>query len=885
MIDRMPLLLEREGDTARLRECLSNARAGTGGVVLVAGEAGIGKTTFVRDFVATSIDDARVLAGICDPISTPRPLGPLIDAARDVAPGLARRLAAGVPRAEAFASALDLIDDAAGPVVFVVEDLHWADDATLDLFTFLARRLDDRPALLVATYRNDEVDDRHPLKLRLGDVRAHVVGRIELQPLTADAVAELAIELDAADSDVDGVHRITGGNPFFVTEVLAAAPTGVASDRQVPTTVREAVVSRAERLGVDARSVLDAASIVPGRSERWLLSALSGLTAEAHDVALDTCCELGLLRLSDEGFVEFRHELGRLAVEGALPIARAQQLHALALATLRTSTAPVGSARLAHHAAGADDGPAVLELAPAAAVEAASTGAHPDEVALLELTLRYAHLCAPEQLGGHLLRLGQARNVVGDFLAAHEAWANAAEVFEQCGDVQRHAEALVEQATAAGQLGRNEENLELLRRAHAVLGNDPEPSRAAALFELARCSEAMLAREPEPAETHGQRAMAKATSTAELSLFARAAIQSGISRCMAGDDDGLDRVQRGIDIARQVGDASVVAHGYTQIGSGYGELRRYDVAVDALRTGIDLTAAQELVAAGHYLSAWLARCELETGDWQGASRRASALLSNPRCVGKSRFVALVTAGWLRVRRGDPGVQDVLDEALDFARQAQHIQRMWPAAAVSAEYAWMQGRLAEELPVVREALEVAELYDYRPAIEELAHWLAVAEERPPITLDAATTPFGVSAAGRPDLAATAWDERGCPYEAAVARTLMGDPDSVRAAFDTFERLGARPMVERTAKQLRDLGARVPRGPNRSTRSNPHGLTDRELDVLALLPSGCTNAEIGQSLHISTKTAGHHVSRILTKLGASTRAEAAIEAHRLDLDLQD
>jgi DNA-binding CsgD family transcriptional regulator/tetratricopeptide (TPR) repeat protein len=880
IIDRMTRVLERDDAATVLHGQLAEAREGRGGVVLVTGEAGIGKTTLVRSFLDHSIGIARTLVGACDPLDTPRPLGPLIDAARSEAPDLARRLAEGMPRAAAFATALDLVDDVDGSAVFVIEDLHWADEATLDLFTFLSRRLDDRPVLMVATFRSDEVDDHHPLRLRLGDVRAHIRARIELEPLSADAVRELAVDAGLDGIDIGLVHDTTGGNPFFVTEMLAerAAPFGD-SEIAVPETVRDAVLARSSRLPPTARAVLEAAAIVPGRADRRLIETMSGRSPSEVDEGFDTCAALGLLDLLPNDAVEFRHELGRLAIEGSLPTRERRRLNAAALDALRRSPLQRDLSRLSHHAAAAGDSAAVLEFAPRAADEATASGAHREAAALLELAVRHAHVVGAGQQGVLWLRLADARAALGDYEADFEACVRAVEVLESADDVERLAEAHVTAAGAAGQLGRHEEDLQHLHEAGRLLGESPAPSRAAALLEAAWCSEHMLARSPAEAEECGQRAMALATAIDDQELFAKVAIQSGISLCMGGGDDGLERVRHGTELADRLGHDRLVAHGHSQIGSGYGELRRYDIAVPALRRGVEYASARELER--EYVTAWLARCELETGDWDAAAHRASELADSPRCVGLSRFVTLVTLAWLRMRRGDPHVVPVLEEALDFAKTSQHLQRMWPAAACRAEHDWMHDRLDDAVPVLRGAAAVANQLDYRPAIEELSHWLVLAGEEPPGAVGTATTPFGLSAAGRPDLAATAWDERGCPYEAAIACVLVGDVDHLRRAWRIFDGLGADPMRDRTGRMLRDLGARVPRGPNRSTQSNPHGLTDRELDVLALLPAGHTNAEIGRMLHISERTVDHHVSRILSKLGASNRAEAATEAHRLGL----
>jgi DNA-binding CsgD family transcriptional regulator len=211
----------------------------------------------------------------------------------------------------------------------------------------------------------------------------------------------------------------------------------------------------------------------------------------------------------------------------------------------------------------------------------------------------------------------------------------------------------------------------------------------------------------------------------------------------------------------------------------------------------------------------------------------------------------------------------------------HLQRLWPVAACRAEWAWLAGGLERELPLVEEAAELAAALSYRRACEELWHWMHLADGVPRGNVADAVTPFGLSAAGRPDLAAERWLEVGCPYEAAVARFLTGSTDDLRPAHDAFDALGAAPMRTRTAAALRAAGGRVPRGPNAATRTNPSSLTDRELDVLALVAEGSTNREIAEQLGVSVKTAGHHVSSVLTKLGVRSRGEAAVAAVRLGI----
>ena len=314
-------LLEREPVLEGLREAFADARDGRGGVVLVPGEAGVGKTLVLRRFCDEVRAFARVLWGDCDALFTPRPLGPFADIARVSGDDRFLELVEGHAKPHAVAGWLLEELASAAPSVVVLEDVHWADEATLDVLRIVGRRIESVPAVLVVSYRDDELDRSHPLRSVLGELPSRgVVRRLCVSCLSREAVAALA---EPAGVDPDELFARTGGNPFFVTEVLGAGVT------DVPDTIRDAVLARTARLDAPARALLDAVAIFPRRAELWLLEAVASPAADQ----LEACLRTGVLR-SGHDAIAFRHELARLVVEESIAPDQALALHRRALAAL-----------------------------------------------------------------------------------------------------------------------------------------------------------------------------------------------------------------------------------------------------------------------------------------------------------------------------------------------------------------------------------------------------------------------------------------------------------------------------------------------------------------------------------------------------------------------
>lgn len=337
------------------------AASGSGKSVFITGEAGAGKTTLLRAFEAWT-GGARMLHGACEDLSIPEPLGPLRDLAQEAGADLDALLRVETDRLAVFGRVLALAEAPDRVTVLAIEDLHWADEATLDFVRFAARRIRDRPMLMIVTARNDETG-RAQLRRALGGVPPSDVTRIPLRPLSQAAVAQLAA---GSGRPAEELHRITGGNAFYVTEILRSGRTeGLRS-------VQDAVLDRIERLPYGTRKLLDAVSVFPRRAERdWALfatDAVDGESATDHSVAARLLEDTGI-------HLAFRHEIAQQAVETALPPTRRRRLNATVLAAMQAAGG-VPHARLLHHARGAGDRAATARLAALAGLEARDTGAN-----------------------------------------------------------------------------------------------------------------------------------------------------------------------------------------------------------------------------------------------------------------------------------------------------------------------------------------------------------------------------------------------------------------------------------------------------------------------------------------------------------------------------
>ncbi|MBZ0112955.1 MAG: AAA family ATPase [Thermoanaerobaculia bacterium] len=776
-------LVERERELNQLAELLSESKD-EGRIALVLGEAGIGKTALLESFVA-SFAPLAVWGG-CDALFTPRPLAPVQDLAKSLGGVLKKSIASGSPRFEIFQATLVALEQANKPCVVVVEDLHWADEATLDWLKFLGRRLAREPGvLLVATYRDDEIPRGHPLRSVLGELPGRITRRLRLEPLSADGVEQLARLANRTSADL---WRTTGGNPFFVSEALAASPD------EVPGTLRDAVVTRVERLSPAARNVLDAACVVPNRIERWLLEAL----LDGDQQAIGECLDSGMLRPVEDGF-GFRHDLARRALEAELPSHRRRELHLkIRLALSDRGYAASDPARLVYHAEEAGDRKAVLFLAPQAASQAAALGAHRQAAAHYRTAIRFATDQTSEVRAGLLEGLSYECYLINEPNEALDTRFQALELWQSLGRDEKEGETQRWLSRLLWFVGRNSEAREHGDAAIETL--ERVGGHQLAMAYSNRSQLYMLEQENPRAIQWGQKAIALAREINDREALVHALNNVGSSEWRAGDAQGRQKVEESLALALAEDFPEHVARAYTNLATLSVQRRDYEASDHYLQAGISYCTEQDLDSWSDYMRAWRARVLLERGLWDQAAAEAKRLVERPGIATVSLIPALTVLAAVQVRRGDLGAEEILERADPLARDTGEVQRIAPLAVVQAESDWWNGKGTAVLERLEPIFELARKHPQAWTLGEVSIWMwrAGGLQQPPRAI--AGTPYELEIRGNWRAAAVAWNALGCSYDGALALASSEDEELLSEALAVCEDLAAKPAAEWIRRKL-------------------------------------------------------------------------------------
>ena len=591
---------------------------------------------------------------------------------------MARALAEG-PAQSIFTALLDELTDGAArridgsaATVLVVEDVHWADDASLDALAFVARRIEGLRAVLVLTYRDDEVPVVSLLQRVLGGLRAPVALRIPLGPLSAHAVTQLAGEPGAGLR----VFASTGGNPFFVTELLAAEQEGL------PASVSQAVLARVARLPEPTRGLLDLLAVVPARAETGLLDAVCPGWPEAAAAAE----ERGVLTVHG-GAVAFRHELARRAVEEAMPRSRARQLHARVLSALRARGAdPV---RLVHHAERAGDDDTLLVVAPLAARAAAAAGAHREAAAhygrALKLADRYPEVERADLLEAFTVE-ASTTCLIGDAMQAAEQALALREAQADPSGVGRNLRWM---STLAWLSGRRADMERRLSAALEVLEvQPPGPDLAMAYSDLA-VRIGLYGGRREEAERAVADAVALAAAVHDPAVLDYVQVRVGLVHAALFADDRP--LQRSLGRARQDGHHLEAGMAYQGLAWDAVLRRDWTTARRWIGEGVEYLEPREILGPLRYLRGLQATTELAAGDWTAAEATARWVLTQQGGQGITGVHASATLARLHIRRGDTEkATSAVQELWEVAETCGLLHHIAPAASALAEHAELTG---------------------------------------------------------------------------------------------------------------------------------------------------------------------------------------------------
>jgi DNA-binding CsgD family transcriptional regulator/tetratricopeptide (TPR) repeat protein len=845
-------LLERKTALDALAEIAAQARSGEGRLLLLEGEAGVGKSTLLEQFTH-DLPDSRLLSGACDGMFTPRPLGPLFDIAQQAHGRLHSLCRADASREELFDALLTELCEPGPLPVIIVEDVHWADEATLDLLGFLARRIREIAALLIVSYRNDELGDTHPLRIALGHLAVQrCARRLPLDPLSTQAVRMLSA---GRGFDPDELYRVTGGNPFYIHAVLEAGP------GEMPGSARDAVLSRVARLGPKARETLKAAALIGGTVDERLLRHVVARPALAEVISSGLVVDHPVLR--------FRHEIARQAIEQAVLPTRRSELHARILQGLRTLGCD-DDARLAFHAEEAGDGPAALEHATSAGRRARTLASHREAAGQFERALRFADGEAPASIAARWIELATELSMIDRWPDAEIAYTRALENWRAAGDRLGEGDTLQRMSAALWRLCRGDEILAAAEAAVAIL----EPLGATP--ELAAAYSSLAAHQNAPGRLDivvslTQRAQELAVRFGVPAVQSRAATTEAQALWLAGGD-WEPVLRRALAIALENGIEYEAGFAYTNLHELHCANRDYAKSDPYFHDGAAYCEDHDLGTYYTCLRGVRTSTLERLGRWDESVGIAEAVVASVASP-VNRMIPMTSLALVAARRDKGDVWPHLDAAMTAADGSNGQMYIAAVRLARAEARWLQS----DQTGARQEAELADdacasLTD--PWLNgEIAVWL-LRTGSPRMSQRELAEPYRLQLTGNHRGASELFDALGCPYDAALALLDAPDELALRRALDICNALGAIATARIIRQKMRSLGIRsVPAGQRAATRGNPLGLTPREQEVLELLCEGRTNASIAIKLVISPKTVDHHVSSVLAKLGVSKRTEVA------------
>jgi DNA-binding CsgD family transcriptional regulator len=861
-------LIERDGLMASLQAHFESVAGGEGHCILLSGEAGIGKTALVRAFCKQQPDTCSIYQGACDDLFTPRPLAPLYDVLWQVNKERWPVTPAHEERAVLFANFFQELKTKKGRLLIVFEDIHWADEGTLDCIKFLVRRIDQLPCLFILTYRDDEIYARHLLRNVLGQLPPDSFTKLMLAPLSKQAVVDMASQKGYNGEEV---YSISGGNPFYVNEILASYSPGV------PDNIKDSILSVYERQEEGTKNAWQIFSVIPEGLEIDRFAVLKS----SWDEAMNHCFAMSVIIVRNEKVV-FKHELYRRTIEESLSPLKRIELNNLMLELFLQSFEEKGEVeRILHYAKNANQKIWVGKYAPVAARKAAAIGAHREASKL--------YLTAIESIEGNntelLVELQEAyayecylSNQIKEAIVFTEKALNH---WKEKNDIEKTGDSLRFLSRLWWFAGKRENAERFALEAIGLLKDQPaSASKAMAFSNMSQLK--MVADQPAECILWGEQAIAMAKQLGNEEILCHALNNLGNVQVLISSTEqkGKALLQQSLGIALRNAYPEHAARAYTNLVSTSIKTRDYAFANKVLDEGTRYCEERGLNSWTTYMSSWKARLNFETGNWTIACSIADNLLKNDNQLSIVKITVLIVLARIKMRRGENDALPLLIDAKDQAFEAMEMQRMIPATVALLEFEWLTGKKVIEQNDIDKLTKLMQTAGIESEKNEFAFWMKKAG-RIFAGSKAIGAGYDINSEEKIVRAAAIWQKLNCPYEEAIV-LYEGTEKDKRKAISIIQELEAVAVYEKMKLEMKRQGiSNIPRGIRKSTRSNAALLTTREMDILRLLQQDLHNKEIAAQLYISAKTVDHHISSILFKLDSNSRSKAVTEAIRMGI----
>lgn len=892
------MLLERESAIQEFVETAESAEH-SGKVLLLSGEAGIGKTTLLEHMRNNMNSRMNIIWSGCDPLLTPQPYAPFHDIAHSLSkPLLALLESSASPSKISHKIASTLyasLEKLTKPTVLVIEDVHWADHASLDLLKFLVRRISFVKCMLCLTYRDDEITFDHPLSSVLSLAPSAHTNRVQLKALSLKALDSL---VKGTQYNAQDLHKITTGNPFFIAELLASKGK---HNSNIPSSIFAAIGTRLASLTEQERNFILTLSLIPYSIPVRLIDHLfdNGVKGQGETLAM-TCVTRKLLQCDVLGEFRFRHELVRLAALSCLSVHQQKRLHKQILTGLEVLNMNANLAWLTHHAQGALDAKSVLKYAPLAATSAANLGAHKEAASYFEKALKFVEY-ADTELAACLhenwayeesLTSHMQAPVIGARRAAITLW-RALDRPDKIGENLRSLSRLY------WYQGESERADHYANEAITTFEQMPASSELAMAYSM-RSQLDMLNERTQQAILWGEKALALERQLNNPLVKVHALTNIGTALLMSGDAAGEEMLKQSLAISLEHGMHEEAARVYTNFSDYCVRFKHLDLAETLSSKGIQFDTSHDLDSWTYYLVGIQAQLRLEQGRLIDAETIASGVqdLNNQTLLMK--LPALIVLARARVRLGMPDANDLLQQALSSALAIDECQYIIPVRFAIIEYAWLKRDYQQAKTHIKELQRFVENELNPWQLGELGLWILCIPNMPALSLSLhdLPMPYQLALKGKSQNAYKAWMALGMPFNAAMAllnasslnhknngedvsstALIELEQSALIQAFTIFESMQAKAVIAwiKQQAQLEGFEHRLPkvrRGPYAKTRQHPAGLTSKEQTVMKLLVTGASNQDIAKALSRSQRTIENHVSSILSKLNVDSRIEAIL-----------